>query len=164
MAAAGTSATRPLARRRTKCCSTHKYRRRAFLGVIFAAFAQHCQQLMGHPSSMGQAGVSVVPAAERVLTAEANATSAVTHFAMGAVSVSLSAADSLMRGVDVHDAHAERTLGRAGAESSRALKDWVFRGAGGLVPDALLPQVKRFSVPVQQDSRQDFQADGIFRT
>lgn len=109
-----------------------------------------------HISGMGSAAVDVVRAGEQVVSSAANATVAVTHFAVGAVSRSLSAANEFWHGVDLLNAKADRTIGRAGAESPAALKNWILRGGGGLVPDVLLPQVARFvtnfnlTVPAQQ--------------
>ena len=123
-----------------------------------------------HISGMGSAAVDVVRAGEQVVSSAANATVAVTHFAVGAVSLSLSAAEDFWHGVDLLNARADRTVGRAGAESPAALKDWILRGGGGLVPDVLLPQVARFvtnfnlSVPAQQGGGQHFEAEGVFRS
>ena len=123
-----------------------------------------------HISGVGSAAVDVVRAGEQVVSSAANATVAVTHFAVGAVSLSLSAADDFWHGVDLLNAQADRTIGRAGAESPAALKDWILRGGGGLVPDVLLGQVARFvtnfnlTVPAQQGGGQHFEAEGVFRS
>ena len=166
-AAAGSSRGRG---RRKKCCSSGWWLWRAAAVAFLAGISPHCKDLFVHISGMEGAAVDVVRAGEQVISSAANATVAVTHLAVGAVSLSLSAAEDFWHGIDLLNAQANRTIGRADAESPAALKDWVMRGAGGLVPDVLLGQVARFvtnfnlSVPAQQGGGQHFEAEGAFRS
>ena len=95
-------------------------------------------------------------------------TVAVAHLAVGAISVSVSAADDFWHGVDLHGVVAERTLVRAAGYSANDIRYWIAEGAGGTLRSELRLSLFTFaegfngSIPVQQGQGQVLHAEGKY--
>ena len=170
MGAAGVGAkpTPPRTRRRRCTWLKRQLWRLAWAVAILALLGPHGRNLLSIINDAGGAAVNVVRAAEGVTSSAANLTIAISHLAVGAISVSVSAAEDFCAGVDLHNVFAQRTVVRAGGASPFALELWVKDGAGGAVDNEtrapILAFVRAFnmSVPVQQGSGQVFHAEGKY--
>jgi len=110
----------------------------------------------------------VVKAAGDVASAGANMTVAVSHLAVGAISISVSAAEDFWHGVDLHAAVANRTVTKAAGSTPQAIRHWVAEGAGGALYGDFRRAIFQFaegfngSVPVQAGTGQLFRAEGHY--
>ena len=92
-------------------------------------------------------------------------TVAVSHLAVGAISMSVSAAEDFWHGVDLHNAVANRTVTKAAGSTARALRHWVAEGAGGALNGHFRRVICQFdegfngTVPVQAGTGPMFRAE-----
>ena len=104
-------AVRGRGRRRARCTWCKRWAWRTFSCLaLFCLLGPHGSQITAHLSSIGGATADVVKAAGHVASAGANMTVAVSHLAVGAISISVSAAEDFWHGVGLHAAVANRTV------------------------------------------------------
>ena len=162
-------AVRGRGRRRTRCtwCKRWAWRFVTCL-ALFCFLGPHGSQITSHLASIGGATAEVVKAAGDVASAGANMTVAVSHFAIGAISISVSAAEDFWHCVDLHAAVANRTVTKAAGSSPQSIRHWVAEGAGGALYGDFLRAIFQFaegfngSVPVQAGTGQLFRAEGHY--
>jgi hypothetical protein len=136
--------------------------------ALFCLLGPHGSQITSHLSSIGGATAEVVKAAGDVASAGANMTVAVSHLAVGAISISVSAAEDFWHGVDLHAAVANRTITKAAGSTPQSIRHWVAEGAGGSLSGEFRRAIFQFaegfkgSVPVQVGTGQLFRAEGHY--